>query len=422
MKRFCSCIWLSFLLFSSCIEEIAIDTDVVQELNIENVLVIEATLTDELKNQIVYLSRGSNFANDSVSSFERNAMVNIVDNLGNTFNFSETEPGSYFSDLPFRAEQNRSYQLGITTQNGERFESEIAELVGESKIDSLYADRVISANGVEGLAIFIDSSNPLGNTNQYRYIYEETYKIIAPNWNPFEFEIIREEFEFVGDQILYPDVRLVPRAQEEQVCFNTVNSTDVILSNSEFLSTKTSSRNLVRFINSEDPIISHRYSVLVKQFVLSDAAFGFYTLLNEFSQNALLFSETQPGQITGNISSLDDSSTYVIGFFDVTSVTEQRLYFNYVDFYPNEDLPPYFGTVNCDRLISPPLSNPERDGPPALNCPQPLIPQLKLGIVKYFEVNGGPQQCEGPYFVTQRACSDCTVLGSNIVPEFWTEE
>ena len=60
---------------------------------------------------------------------------------------------------------------------------------------------------------------------------------------------------------------------------------------------------MVRFINRNNYIISHRYSILVRQFVQSNEAFTFYETLNDLSRNESLFSETQPGFLAGNVSS-----------------------------------------------------------------------------------------------------------------------
>ncbi len=262
----------------------------------------------------------------------------------------------------------------------------------------------------------------------YRYTFEETYKIIAPNWRPFEFEIIEEGGEpileeetgdFLGFTI--PAVGLIEKKREERVCFKTNPSQDILLLDASGLSGAVSKGNQLRFINSNNPILSHRYSILVRQMTVSFEAFQFYENLRNFTQSELVFSQIQPGPLEGNIVS-ESGEMKVIGFFDVSSVAIQRIYFNYEDFYPDESLPPYFGTVTCDRFLSPPLGDPERDGPcPPNEGPQPLIPQIKLGLVEWLASND-PGVCEGPYQVTPTICGDCNIVGSNIVPEFWIEE
>ena len=421
-----------FILCLGCVEEIPVDTQLQAEINIEEILVVEATITNEFMQQKILLSRGSSFANDSIVNYERNASVSIMDDLGNLFSFENTINGQYESTAAFAAESGREYKLLISTNKGEEFESEFVASAGISSIDNIYAERIISDSEIDGMAIYVDSSNPSGDFNNYRYTYEETYKIIAPNWTSSEFEIIQAEFEEIKDantgevvETFFPDVKLVSRMQEEQVCYNSVASNNIILSDGLLLNESRIDKNQIRFINRNNPILSHRYSILVKQFLQSPDAANFYNTLFQFSQNENLFSEIQPGLIEGNIKPIGNSQNIVLGYFEVASVTEKRLFFNYDDFFPDEALPPYFNNLNCNNVFSPQLDNPLRDGPWSFEIcgfPRTLVSYLQAEEIEFFLSNSNPPPlCQGPYYVTQRACGDCTALGSNIVPEFWIE-
>jgi hypothetical protein len=167
----------------------------------------------------------------------------------------------------------------------------------------------------------------------------------------------------------------------------------------------------IRNISVYIAIISHRYSILVKQYVQSLEAFTYYDILGQLSGSGSLFSQIQPGFINSNIFSTEDRNEKVLGFFEISSVTEQRIYFNYEDFFPNEDLPPYF--IDC-RTSTPLI---QKGTPPST----PLKDGIEAGILKYFAENNPPAPNEGPYFVVPTACGDCTVLGTNVKPEFWED-
>jgi len=47
---------------------------------------------------------------------------------------------------------------------------------------------------------------------------------------------------------------------------------------------------------------------------------------------------------------------------------------------------------------------------------------IESGAFIYVRDSNGSVEGGGPFFVARRECGDCTVLGSNVVPEFWTEE
>ena len=431
-------------MLSACIEPIEVGSVIDIPGESSGILVVEANLTDESNiAQRILLSRSRKIESDSTVNVpdevlfnpntpfisqrgldvnpERNAMVEVTTSRGNNIVFIENQPGIYTAPETFFTERDIGYTLNITTADGAIYTSTDMRMVGSSQIADVYAERATSDSGIDGMGIFVDTADPANESAYYRYTFEETYKIIAPNWTPFEFDIISEG-GFVGDIFELPNVTLKPREREERVCFETDPSQDILLVDASRLENNTVTRNQVRFINSNNPILSHRYSILVKQLSVSFEAFQFYENLRNFTQSELVFSEIQPGPVEGNVRS-ESLQNKVIGFFDVSSVAAQRIYFNYIDFYPDDPLPPYFGTVTCDRILSPPLGDPERDGPPSPfgPCPQPLIPRIKLGLVEHVSSND-PGICEGPYIVTPTICGDCNIVGSNVVPEFWTEE
>lgn len=115
-----------------------------------------------------------------------------------------------------------------------------------------------------------------------------------------------------------------------------------------------------------------------------------------------------------------DQQNKVIGFFDVSSLATQRLYFNNEDFYAVDLLQPYFGTVTCDWFLASILGDSSRGGPPdpfGGPCPQPSTLRIQLSLVEHVSSND-TGICEGPYIATPTICGDCNIVGSNIVPEF----
>ncbi|MFS4418753.1 DUF4249 domain-containing protein [Maribacter sp. 2307ULW6-5] len=388
---------------ASCVEPFDISGEVETGENIENFLVVEATVTNEPKQQEVLLGRGRSFANDSLQPVTQNANVSVVDGNGNRFSFTETEPGRYVSDQMFQALPNTTYQLNIQTAQGSSYASELVSLPETATIAAVYAERIINDLGVEGIAIYVDSEIMPGEAPFLRYQYEETYKIIAPLWSPLDIVVTDPNPPYGFD--------LVAREQEERVCYDTRLSNRVIQATNLRRTGNQVNRNLVRFIPSDDFMISHRYSILVRQLAQAADAYSFYRTLNEQSGNQSLFTEIQPGFIEGNVSNTGNPNEKVLGFFEVANVSQERLFFNYDDFFPDEDLPPY--AINCNFLAAPP---PITDAGTS-----PLKDAVDSGLFVYIANNGGEVE-GGPYLMARRACGDCTVLGSNQVPDFWTEE
>ena len=421
---------------ASCIEPFEFETR-----DAEGILVVQVTMTDALEKQVVVLSRAADLANVNIGvdsldvretfvpttnervNPENGATVQLLDSQGNEFDYEDRGNGVYESIDVFALLANVEYQLRILTTNNEMYESEFESLAGKSKINGLYAERNLNENGEEGMTIFADGTDTSGKSDYFRYSYSETYKIIAPSYSGLELEIIREEGVFVNDStFLSPDLKLVRRKEEERVCYNSDNSISINLATTNTLTSSVLEGHVVRFINRNNAVLSHRYSILLHQFVIDAETYNYYQNLSNFAQSESVFSEIQPGFLEGNIKRTDVDNGLVLGYFEVASVTQQRFFFNYVDFFPNEELPPYFGNTNCDRIIAPALGNPLRDGPQPLGCPPPsLIRRIKAEQINYVGGNEDPGECEGPYFMVPSICADCTILGTNVKPDFWID-
>jgi len=380
---------LSLLMLSSCIEpfEGAVDS-------FEDVLVVNATITNENKKQEVLLSRSFRFEEETTPA-EENAQVMIQTDDGMQYTFEEVAPGKYLSTNAFAAEMNTAYTLLITTQDGKPYTSSSMELpVQNTNIDNLYAERTTNNDGVEGMGIFVDSFDPSSTSNYYRHEYVETFKIIAPFWTPFDIVVLNEGVSTFNTAIIL-------REREERICYGREPSRSIQVASTLALSEDRLTKYNVRFIERDNYILTHRYSVLVRQYVQSPEAFSYYETLRGLSQSAgNVFSEDQPGFLAGNIVSLDNPRENIAGFFEVATVDEKRIFFDYEDFFPNEEAPPYI----ADCMPFSPSSEGtlgERD----------LANLIYADAIRYY----------GPGLVVRKECGDCTVLGSNVVPDFWIE-
>lgn len=417
----------------------------VEELDIENIsadsetglLVIETSLSDLPKRQQVYLSRSDmrlDLETDTIYNpaiplgqgprdsvlVEENALVRVVGSDGSAYNFSEEVPGTYLSNQEFALQLGTSYQVEVTTSDNKEYVSESVQIQGVSEISNVYAERIFNDVGVEGIAIFVDSNPQQGTPSNYRYTYDETYKIIAPNWHQDDFELTN--YEPCALPVPTYDLEIVAREIENRVCYNTVSSNTI-----EQISTNSSDSNrvdrfMVRFVNRNDFIITHRYSILVRQLVQSPNAFSYYETLKQFSETESLFSAIQPGALIANVTRTDGTKENVLGYVEAVSVSEQRLFFDYEDFFAGEALPPYpepcFDQSSPESHRSFCASGPDGGNP----CPQSIIERINLGLIAYTGVNDRDLgTCPGPYTYVPRICGDCTLLGENEVPEFWEE-
>ena len=226
---------------------------------------------------------------------------------------------------------------------------------------------------------------------------------------------------------------MAPRQEEAQTCFASNRSNDLILASTASLGTSGLEDYEIRFLSRDNYFISHRYSILVKQFHHTVDANSFFNTLLDFSGFESIFSNVQTGMLEGNIKATNSEAS-VLGYFELSSYSEKRMYFNYADLFPNEPLPPY--AISCE-LIGTPSLYPEGfhatliDGKLVLDgtSNSPLLDQILAGTVAFVGENenypgtlpdGEPDRA--PFFVKATGCVDCREYGSNVAPDFWVEE
>ena len=395
-KRLIISAFFLFTLFTSCVEPFEIKTT-----SFESALVVEATLTNELKNQTVKISRTFRLEESGVIP-EKDATVQIIDDQNNTYLFAENIPGIYTSLVQFEAVLGRNYQLSIKTKDNRSYISNQQKINSVSPINNLKVEaKTYTKAGVqkEGIVITAESYDSNKNANYYRYEYEETYKITATLWSPDELKIIRE---------WPPLVKVVRRVNDNRICYKTDFSNEIIQTETTSLSEDRVSFP-VKFIDKNDFKIRNRYSLLVKQYIQSLEAYNYYKILSEISSSESLFSQMQPGTLIGNIMSTDDRNENVLGFFEVTSLSTKRIFFNHSDFYLH-DLPPH---IESCTYIAPDL---------IFQGSSPLVDNLISNKYIYFSANPRTQEfLTGPFLLVPKSCGDCTVLGSNVKPSFWID-
>jgi len=390
-------LYLIFISLSTlnCKEEIDIETI----SGFEKLLVIQANITDEFKFQEINLSSTYGLNEEHATGIS-NANVEIIDDNQKTINFYESSVGKYKSSIEFALQPNVIYTLHITTSDGKSYKSTPTTLPNSTQIDNINISRETNNLGIKGVSIAVNSFNSSGGSRYYRYEYEETYKIIAPYWSQFDLEA----------EIGYP-YRVfdsIPKSKEVKICYKTNYSNHILQKETNGLAEDKVSNFTVRFIPNNNPIISHRYSILVKQYVQSYEAFSYFQILDKITGSDNIFSQSQPGFISGNVFKVDDTSEKVIGFFETSSVSIKRAYFNYADLFPGETRPPYF--IDCVAITPTYIEK----------APSDLHDIVVSGNHVFYLDRPGPTPVP-PYILVPKACGYCTELGSNIKPSFWED-
>ncbi len=381
--------FLSAFIFNSCTETYPLLTNTYEEA-----LVVETTITNELKNQEIKLVKTAKFEDESYLP-ESGAEVYITDNSGHRYDF-EDQSDRYVSTVAFQAAPGIQYQLHINTKDGRSFESSAETLTPINPMQSVTAE-IETIDTERGVTIRARSFDPDNKSKFYRYEYEETYKVVTPKW------VDTKAILNANGGVIF-----VPNSPDTKVCYGSKKSSTLLLTDTNGLS-EDKINYLVRFISDQDYIITTRYSILVRQYVENLAAYNYYSTLKKMSGNENILSPKQPGIVLGNIRSIKNSGDKIIGYFDVASVSTERIYFNYADLFYGEVAPPYY--TDCKEFCYAEIPfNPD----PCTHVP-PFVDDIALKKVTYFLT--GSQFT----FWVNSPCGDCTTIASNIKPAFWTD-
>lgn len=397
MKKYYFLVLVFSTLVISCTEPFNIETKFFKDA-----LIVEATITNELKHQEIKLSKSYNLEEDT-PIYESNAMVEVIENDATTFTFSETKSGTYISDNQFQAKSGKTYQLKIRTSSGKSYESEKMLLTPSTQINDLYVTKELNLDGKEEIRFNINTYDPTGKSRYYRYTYEETYKISSPYWSPYDV-VMHNLYSF---DTIYDSSNYLYK-----VCYNTIKSNAIIQKETNSFTEDRITKFPVRKVLTNNFILTHRYSILVKQYVQSRDAFRYYQTLEKFSSNPKsLFSQIQPGEINNNIYSTSDKSDKVLGYFELASVSSKRIFVNFNELNIKE-VPKYPG----DCIMLAPEIVEAFTGFPV------LAGVVKSGLWSFYDINkDAVEGFNGPYIMVKNECADCRTFGTTVKPSFWID-
>lgn len=402
------------VLFDNCTEPYPLTS-----LTYEEYFVVDATVTDSLQYQTIKLSKSSVLNSDTLN-YVNNASLSISSSTGDIYSFHQIASDStYISDIPFKAEQGKSYQLKITTPDGKEYISTNEETPQEINIDNIYATNYTNELGIEGIEVYANVSGNGSNTIYTRYEYEETYKIVTPYTLIYDVNLtnvaLNCQVGTCGTYCYDINITGVDNPQLHKICYSTQSSNELLLATSSEQSANAVTGVPIKFIAKDDYSISERYSILVKAYSESYDAYQYYRLTQKISGEGQSFSPTQPGFIYGNISNVSNANEQVVGYFNIVTVKKKRIFFDHSDF--NYTKPNYF--ADCEPVtydydwICP------RGGVPPYNVDHRVM------IYQYLNTNNYKllehQEGTSLYTLIAPECIDCTSFASNVVPDFWVE-
>lgn len=371
--------WLLVLLAGGCVEPYF--PEVMEAPN--SYLVVNGFLNGSGPTEIQLL-RTQNLHDESKPPAESGAVVRVESERGESFRLNETEPGRYTNGI-LNLSPTSKYRLFIRTNNGKEYASDYIEVKQTPAIDKVTWEPV--NNEVQ---FYVSTHDDQNNSWYYRWEFEHTWQFRAAHYS---------NLKYVDGQIIYRDVNNLPN----YYCWRTENSTTIELGSSAKLSNDVISNYKLVSVPYNSEKLSIKNSVLVKQYALPREAYEYWQLLKKNTESIGTLFDPLPSQLNSNIRSLSDPQEPVIGYLTASTVQEKRI------FVSQNELPRewrlYMPNCELEEMLL------GRD-----NIDEYFKGEYLLPISEIYDDSG--MRLLG-YTYTARRCADCTLMGTNVRPNFW---
>ena len=344
----------------------------------ENLLVIDAMITNQEGPYTIRLNRSYSYDGNH-SQNVRNAVITVRDNHDNEYNFREIYGGLYQnSDSSFRGKIGYSYMIHIETETGEIYESDFEELKEPIPIDSIYYQyEPVQETSLKGIQIYLNTHDPENETWYYAWTYKETWEFAAP---------------LVSYK--YP-----------QTCFRDNSSLEFIIGSSIKNNKDELKRQPVYYVDYNSDRLRIKYSTLLQQYSLTEENYLYLSELKRINESGGTLYDAPPTSLSGNVFNINNPKEAVLGLFQVSGVSEKRL------FIDNESLPDK-GVIpkmpqDCDVIYI------------LASDTIAIAEEISNGyFIAGYLGDGESAQVE---LINQYRCIDCRESGTAVKPDFWED-
>ena len=305
---------------------------------------------------------------------ELHAQVTVQGNDNSTYPLTETGNGNYGAPIS-GLNSNVSYRLYIKTTAGKEYASDYVSLKVSPPIDSVSW----TLNNSGNVQLYVNTHDPQNNTHYYRWDYQETWEFESTFYASLQY--VHDSVQTYSPNTIYQ-------------CWKSDHSTSIILESSAQLAQDVISLNPLVNMPATSQQLSVEYSILVRQYALSQDAFTWWQTMQKNTEQIGSIFGVQPSTNTGNIHSLTDSNEVVIGYVSGGTIRTQRI------FITHQQILPWTYTTQCALTSIPPDSVSYYYQYGFLLVDETMNPALR-------------------YDVSFASCVDCTLTGSNQKPSFW---
>lgn len=342
----------------------------------------------------IKLSRTINLTVDTVPPAESRASVFLEEENGMQYALREQDAGIYISDY-LTLDPFKKYRLHFTTVAGKEYTSDYVSVKVTPAIDDITWQPKDN-----GLQIYVSSQDVANDTKYYRWKYEETWEFNSAYSTSLEYRDNGVKSRNSNDNIY--------------ICWKTENSSAIRIGTTARLNQDVVSNYPLVLIPQGSVKLGRRYSILVKQYALSQDEYAYYEALRKNTENIGSLFDPLPTQLTSNIHCVTNPTEPVIGFIGAHSETQKRI------FVGREELPKTWGRFSTGYEGCPPLDSIIIDYIQYFKIEDVetyFAPGIYLPVTPIYPPVGFPRLIG--YTAASISCVDCRQRGTNIKPDFW---
>jgi hypothetical protein len=192
-------------------------------------------------------------------------------------------------------------------------------------------------------------------------------------------------------RLLFP----VPNIQ----CWITENTDLINIKSTTALGEGLIMRHPINYVSNITDRLKVRYSILVNQYSLTEEEFGYWEKVQNYIDQSGGLYDIIPSSIPSNIWCSDIPDEKVLGYFSVSACSSKRIYIEdkfsgIVDQYPNCIADTIYGDYDPPELY------------------------ISAWTLIDHPAERGPRE---RVLTHRKECADCTTRGTNIKPDFWTD-
>jgi hypothetical protein len=358
-----------------------------------NYLVVEGIInSSSIDSTFIKLSRTVPLNNITSTKAESGAQLSIETDAGTTtYPLKELTTAGTYAAAPLNLNKTGKYRLRIITTDRKTYLSDFVPVKESPVIDSLGYS--LPANGLQ---VYVNTHDATNNTRYYRYEYIETWQFTSAYSSAY----------------IVQGTDFVPRAQSQRVdvCWGNNASSDVVLASTANLTQDILFQAPITIVPAASEKLGIEYSILVKQYALTQDAFNFWQNLKKNTEQLGSIFDAQPSTVNGNIHNITNSAEPVFGYISAGTVQQKRI------FVHSTSLPASWGS---DRSVY------------SKCLADTVYPDPTFHMYSYANYFYGKNPSWLPiepiyekgyligYTGSSRFCTDCTLRGTNKQPAFW---